>query len=97
MYRHTFCPLPRTPGGGAKKCVIAHPIDVSNLHIKFGWILSIGLEGDNVSIGRTDGGDYNIILSLHTPTQDPCGGFRRSKQFFTENSHAAYQIKGNRT
>ena len=62
MYRHTFCPLPRAPGGGAKKCVIAHPIHVSNLHIKFGWILSIGLGGDNVSIGRTDGGDYNIMV-----------------------------------
>ena len=62
MYRHTFCPLPRAPGGGAKKCVIAHPIHVSNLHIKFGWILSIGLGGDNVSIGHTDGGDYNIMV-----------------------------------
>ena len=46
----------RAPGGGAKKCAVAHPIHVSNTHTKFGWILSNGLGGDSV----TDGCDSNI-------------------------------------
>ena len=49
------------PGGGAKnKCAVAHPIHVSNSHTKFGLISSNGLGGDNVTDGRTDGGDCNI-------------------------------------
>ena len=49
-------PLPRAPGGGAKKkCAVAHPIHVSNSHTKFGWISSNGLGGDSVTDGRTDG------------------------------------------
>ena len=37
----------------------------------------------------------NFVL---TDTLDPCGGVKRSKQFFfSENSHVAYQIKGNET
>ena len=61
----TFWPLPRAPGGGAKKkCAVAHPIHVSNTHTKFGWISSNGLGGDSVTDGRTDGrtdgGDCNI-------------------------------------
>ena len=52
----TFWPLPRAPGGGAKKkCAVAHPIHVSNPHTKFGWISSNGLGGDSVTDGRTDG------------------------------------------
>ena len=39
----TFWPLPRAPGGGAKKMFdFARPIHVSNSHIKFGWISSNG-------------------------------------------------------
>ena len=65
----TFWPLPRAPGGGAKKkCAVAQPIRVSNPHTKFGWISSNGLGGDSVTDGRTDGqtdgrtdgGDCNI-------------------------------------
>ena len=61
----TFWPLPRAPGGGAKKkCVVARPLHVSNTHTKFGWISSNGLGGDSVTDGRTDGrtdgGDCNI-------------------------------------
>ena len=41
---------------GPKKCAVAHPIHVSNLHTEFGWISSNGLGGDSV----TDGGDCNI-------------------------------------
>ena len=52
----TFWPLPRAPGGGAKKkCAVAHPIHVSNTHTKFGCISSNGLGGDSVTDGRTDG------------------------------------------
>ena len=59
---------PQAPGSGAKKCVVARPIHVSNSHTKFGWISSDGLGGDRVTDrrkdgqteGRTDGGDCNI-------------------------------------
>ena len=43
---------PQGPGGGAKKCAVAHPIHVSNSHTKFGWISSNGLGGDSVTDGR---------------------------------------------
>ena len=36
-------PHQATGGGGGKKSTVAHPIFVSNLHTKFGWILSNGL------------------------------------------------------
>ena len=48
--------------GRCKKCAIAHPIYARNSHTKFGWILSIGLGGDSVTVGRTDRGDYNIMV-----------------------------------
>ena len=51
----TFWPLPRAPGGGAKKSAVAHPIHVSNSNTKFGWISSNGLGGDSLRNGQTDG------------------------------------------
>ena len=46
----TFWPLPRAPGGGAKrKFYIARPIHVSNSHTKFSWISSNGLGGDSIT------------------------------------------------
>ena len=52
----TFWPLPRAPGGGAKKKFdVARPIHVSNSHTKFGWISSNGLGGDSITDRRTDG------------------------------------------
>ena len=45
----TFRPLPRAPGGGAKKIAVARPIHVSNSHTKFGWISSNGLGGDSIT------------------------------------------------
>ena len=33
--------------------------------------------------------------SVLTHTLDPSGGVKRSKHFFSESSHVAYQIKGN--
>ena len=51
----TFWPLPRAPGGGAKKKFdVARPIHVSNSHTKFGWILSNGLGGDSITDRRTE-------------------------------------------
>ena len=46
---------PQAPGGGAKKCVVARPIHVSNSHTKFGWTSSDGLGGDRVTDRRKDG------------------------------------------
>ena len=64
----TFWPLPKAPGGGAKKCAVAHSIHVSNSHTKFGWISSNGLGGDSVTDGRTDGqtdgGNWNIPIAF---------------------------------
>ena len=52
----TFWPLPRAPGGGAKKKFdVAHPIHVSNSHTKFCWISSNCLGGDSITDGWTDG------------------------------------------
>ena len=61
----TFWPLPRAPGGGAKKMFnFARPIHVSNSHTKFGCISSNSLGGESITgrrtDGQTDGGDYNI-------------------------------------
>ena len=53
-------PSPGPQGAGPKKCAVAHPIHVSNIHTKFGWISTNGLGGDSVRDGRTDGGDCNI-------------------------------------
>ena len=51
----TFWPLPRAPGGGAKKkCAVARLIHVTNSHTKFGWISSNGLGGDSVTDGQTE-------------------------------------------
>ena len=47
-------------GAGQKECAVAHPIHVSNLHTKFGWISSNGLGGDSVIDGQMDGGDCII-------------------------------------
>ena len=45
---------PQGPRGrGQNKCAVAHPIHVSNLHTKFGWISSNGLRGDSVTDGQT--------------------------------------------
>ena len=61
----TFWPLPRAPGGGAKKKFdVARPIHVSNSHTKFGWISSNGLGGDSITDRRTDRGDYNIPFAF---------------------------------
>ena len=61
----TFWPLPRAPGGGAKKKFdVARPIHVSNSHTKFGWISSNGLGGDSITDRWTDGGDYNIPFAF---------------------------------
>ena len=44
---------PQGPRGrGQKKFAVAHPIHVSNSHIKFGWISFNGLGGDSVTDGR---------------------------------------------
>ena len=52
---------PQGPRGRSqKKSAVARPIHVSNSHTKYGWISSIGLGGDRVTDGRTDGGDCNI-------------------------------------
>ena len=75
--------LAHSPGDRAKKCVVAHPINVSNSHTKFGWISSNGLGGD-VTDRWTDGrgdcnipdsflkkrGDNNIKLSWNTGDYD---------------------------
>ena len=54
-------PSPGPQGAGPKKkSAVAHPIHVSNIHTKFGWISTNGLGGDSVTDGRTDGGDCNI-------------------------------------
>ena len=46
---------PQALGGGAIKFfVVAHPIHVSNLHTKFGWILSDGLGGDSITDRQMD-------------------------------------------
>ena len=50
---------PQGPRGRGQKCVVAHPIHLSNSHTKFGWISSNGLGGDNVADGQTDRGDCN--------------------------------------
>ena len=42
------------PRGGAQKCAIAHPIHVSNSHVKFVWIQSNDLGGDSMTDGQTD-------------------------------------------
>ena len=61
----TFWPLPRAPGGGAKKKFdVARPIHVSNSHAKFGWLPSYGLGGDSITDGQMDGGDYNIPFAF---------------------------------
>ena len=61
----TFWPLPKAPGGGAKrKFAVARPIHVSNSHTKLGWILSKGLGGDSIMDGQTEGGDYNIPFAF---------------------------------
>ena len=69
----TFWPLPRSPGGGAKKKFdVARPIYVSNSRTKFGWISSNGIGGDSITDrqtdgrmdGRTEGGDYNIPFAF---------------------------------
>ena len=61
----TFWPLPRAPGGGAKKKFdVARPIHVSNSHTKFGWISSNGLGVDSITDRQTDGGDYNIPFAF---------------------------------
>ena len=44
------------PASGATNCAVAHPISR--------WILSYCLEGDRVTIGRTDGGDCNIPIAF---------------------------------
>ena len=54
-------PSPGPQGTGPKKkCAVAHPIHVSNIHTKFGWISTNGLGGDSVTDGQTDGCDCNI-------------------------------------
>ena len=65
----TFWPLPRAPGGRAKKKLyVARPIHVSYSHTKFGWISSNSLGGDSITDrrkdGQTDGGDYNIPFAF---------------------------------
>ena len=48
-------------GTKAKKSAVTHPIDVSNWHTEFGWILSNGyLGGYNITDSRTDGGNHYI-------------------------------------
>ena len=59
----TFWPLPRAPGGGAKKKYVARHIHVSNSRTKFGWISSNGLGGDSITDGRTDGRTEAITTS----------------------------------
>ena len=65
----TFWPLPRAPGGGAKKIYyVARPIYVSNSHTKFGWISSNGLGGDSITDRQQDG---IWFWSLSTPKSHP--------------------------
>ena len=45
---------PQAPGGGAKKCAVAHSIHVSNTHTKFGWILFYCLGGDSLTDRRME-------------------------------------------
>ena len=45
---------PQAPEGWVQKCDAARPINVSNSHIKFGWISSNGLGGDNKTDRRMD-------------------------------------------
>ena len=60
----TFWPLPRAPGGGAKKKFdVARPIHVSNSQTKFGWISSNGLGGDSITDRRTDRRTEAITIS----------------------------------
>ena len=46
---------PQGPRGQGKNCAVARPIQVSNLHTKFGWISSNGFGGDSVT-DRQEGG-----------------------------------------
>ena len=43
------------PGRGLNVFDVARHIHVSNSHIKFGWISSIGLGGERIMDGWTDG------------------------------------------
>ena len=52
---------PQGSEGGAKS-VLLHTPSMRETHTKFGWISSIGLGGDSVTVGRTDRGDYNIMV-----------------------------------
>ena len=53
--------LDPSPGHQGQKSAVAHPIDVSNRHTKFGWISSNGyLGGYNITDSRTDGGNHYI-------------------------------------
>ena len=60
-------PLPRAPGGGAKKKYAARPIHVSNSHTKYGWISSNGLGGDSI-MDRQQDGIWFWPLSTPSPT-----------------------------
>ena len=56
-------PSPGPRGAGQKKCAVAHPIHVNNLHTKFGWNSSNGLGVDSMTVGRTDGRTEAITIS----------------------------------
>ena len=65
----TFCPLPRAPGGEAKKKFVdARSMNESNSHTKFRWISSNGLGRDSIkdrgTDGQTDKCDYNIPFAF---------------------------------
>ena len=65
----TFWPLPRAPGGRAKKIVyVARPIYVSNSHTKFDLSSSNGLGGDSITDRQQDGIWY---WPLSTPKSHP--------------------------
>ena len=50
-----FGPSPGPQGSEQKHCAVAHPIYVSNSHIKFGRISFNGLGGDSVTVRWMDG------------------------------------------
>ena len=54
---------PMVLGGMSKKCADTHPIHVSNLHAKFGWISYNGLGGDSIMDRLMDGQTEAITIT----------------------------------
>ena len=79
----TFWPLHRAPGGGAKKCAVAHPIHVSNSHTKFGWNSSNGLGGDSVTDTRTDGRMDGVDCNIPDAVLKKRGDNNNKRQIWT--------------